>query len=259
MFSFSALLIGNVEEQKEKYLLANLLHAMRIVGIKMPGKWDNIKSMYLKTSTSVALPLYQASPVAKVNLDDVKSDESSEKKRRRRKRKVDASLKNADPEKLEGNDEEVALVDDVTLTLAETVDNTPTSVEQKNAPEVQSEAVEEEEPKPKKKKVASKKSTKMTASKDEDAIETETVEEPVKKKKKVVAKKPSKVTERKNDGDITIQNGTVAKPIKKTKKVATKKPSKVTEPNKEDQEEKTTVRKSKRVPSAKTGPKKLTQ
>jgi len=99
----SSILVGQLNEHKEKQMVENLLHAMRIVGQKVPGKWNNIKSMYLKTSTSVALPLYQASPVATHDLSDVKVD--VEEKQRKRKRKATPSIKNTNLDEVKSDDE----------------------------------------------------------------------------------------------------------------------------------------------------------
>lgn len=195
--------------------MENLVHAMRIVGKKMPGNWNNIKSMYLKTATSVALPLYQASPVAINNLDDVKSDEQTEK-RRKRKPKVDPTLKNTDPGNLD--DGETTLIVDKAQT--ETVLDEPIKKKKKTPSKVT--ATEEtltpldettitEEPIKKKKKVTSK----VTATE-----ETKT-EGPIKKKKKVT----SKVTAL-EDSAITLEETKTEEPIKKKKKT----PSKVTAP-----------------------------
>jgi len=211
----SSLLVGNIEQHKEKQVMENLVHAMRIVGKKMPGKWDNIKSMYLKTATSVALPLYQASPVAIINLDDVKSDEQTEK-RRKRKPKVDPTLKNTDPSDLD--EDEISQVVDEAQT--ETVLDEPITKKKKTPSKITAieetvipldETTKTEEPIKKKKKVTSK----VTATE-----ETKT-EGPIKKKKKVT----SKVTVP-EDTAITLEETKTEEPIKNKKKT----PSKVTAP-----------------------------
>ena len=56
----SAIKIGSVNIHNEKELLANAIHAMKIIANKVPGGWKNIKCFYLKTATSIALPLYQS-------------------------------------------------------------------------------------------------------------------------------------------------------------------------------------------------------
>ncbi|XP_004207331.2 ribosomal L1 domain-containing protein 1 isoform X1 [Hydra vulgaris] len=56
----SAIKIGSVKLQNEKELLANAIHAMKIIPNKVPGGWKNIKCFYLKTALSIALPLYQS-------------------------------------------------------------------------------------------------------------------------------------------------------------------------------------------------------
>ena len=180
---------------------------MRVVGKKMPGNWDNIKSMYLKTATSVALPLYQASPIANKNLDAVKSDELTDKKRKR-KQKVKPTLKNADPEKLEqGSQIDV-------IPLVEDKDESVLPL---------------------------------------DETENETVvDEPAKKKKRVATKV---ITPEESALPLDkIQNG---EPMKNKKNATTKKNLKVTAPK--EAKELKTVKKVKKIPAKKTGPKKVEQ
>jgi len=64
----STVKVGNVTEQSENELVENAIHVMKVIGQRIPGEWKNIKCIHLKTSTSVALPVYQSSPMT---VDDV--------------------------------------------------------------------------------------------------------------------------------------------------------------------------------------------
>jgi len=59
----STVKVGNITLQSEKELTENAIHLMKVIGRRIPGEWKNIKCIHLKTSTSVALPVYQSSPM----------------------------------------------------------------------------------------------------------------------------------------------------------------------------------------------------
>jgi len=60
--------VGNID-QGEKELTENAIHLMKLIGSKIPGSWKNVKSFHLKSSTSVALPVYQASPLVDIPME----------------------------------------------------------------------------------------------------------------------------------------------------------------------------------------------
>jgi len=60
----STVKVGNITQQNENELTENAVHLMKIIGRRIPGKWKNIKSFHLKSTNSVALPVYQSSPFA---------------------------------------------------------------------------------------------------------------------------------------------------------------------------------------------------
>jgi len=65
----STVKVGNIQEQSEKELCENAVHMMKIIGTKIPGAWDNVKSFHLKTTTSVSLPVYQSSPLVDMPME----------------------------------------------------------------------------------------------------------------------------------------------------------------------------------------------
>ena len=127
---------------------------MRIAGNKIPGQWDNIKAMFVKTSTSVALPVYQASPLVTNDLTELEKDETK-KLKRKRKRKKTPSLKDM---------EETS--NDVISTQPVNEDQSPSgiidgsdgeSIVEEEKEEEEEEKEEEDVPKKKKKKKSPKK------------------------------------------------------------------------------------------------------
>ncbi len=46
----------------EQQCAENIVAALQQVATHIPKKWDNVQAVYLKTSDSVALPLYQVLP-----------------------------------------------------------------------------------------------------------------------------------------------------------------------------------------------------
>ena len=49
----------------------NIIDALPLIVKKIPGKWDNILSVHLKSSESIALPIYSALPEGPVTGEDV--------------------------------------------------------------------------------------------------------------------------------------------------------------------------------------------
>lgn len=60
----SAVKVGSISNQSEKQLAENAIHLMKVIGRRIPGSWKNVKCFHLKSSTSVALPVYQSSPLS---------------------------------------------------------------------------------------------------------------------------------------------------------------------------------------------------
>ena len=62
----SAVKVGSISHQSEKELSENAIHLMKAITQLIPGKSKNLKCFHLKSSTSVALPVYQSSPYRKL-------------------------------------------------------------------------------------------------------------------------------------------------------------------------------------------------
>ena len=60
--------------QDEDQCVENIMAAIDTAAEKLPRKWKGIKALYLKSTDSVALPIYQAEPEKAV--DDVTADPS---------------------------------------------------------------------------------------------------------------------------------------------------------------------------------------
>jgi len=71
----SAVKVGSISQQSEKELVENAVNLMTEIGQIIPGKWKNIKCFHLKTSTSVALPVYQASPLTDISMDKLRENQ----------------------------------------------------------------------------------------------------------------------------------------------------------------------------------------
>jgi len=65
----STVKVGNIKEQSEKELIENAVHLMKMIGSKIPGAWNNVKCFHLKSSTSVALPVYQSCPLVDMPIE----------------------------------------------------------------------------------------------------------------------------------------------------------------------------------------------
>ena len=100
MISFSAVKVGLVEKHSEKELIENVLHAMKVVALKVPGSWKNIQVFHVKTSSTVALPVYQSSPTVLPSAFQI-SEKAKAKQKRKRKlsenKKTDESKENSNP------------------------------------------------------------------------------------------------------------------------------------------------------------------
>lgn len=70
----SAVKVGSISQQSEKELSENAIHLMQAIGDTIPGKWKNIKCFHLKTSTSVALPVYQSSPLSDISMEKLREE-----------------------------------------------------------------------------------------------------------------------------------------------------------------------------------------
>ena len=57
----SAIKIGHTG-QTESEITQNIMHAASVIAKKIPRGWNNIQSLHLKTSDSVALPMYNSLP-----------------------------------------------------------------------------------------------------------------------------------------------------------------------------------------------------
>ena len=60
-----------------KQNVENIMHCVQGAVDKIPGKWNNIQSIHLKSSTSVALPLFNALPDNDIIDDDEDESESN--------------------------------------------------------------------------------------------------------------------------------------------------------------------------------------
>jgi len=67
----STIKVGSITEQSEKELTENAVHLMKMIGSKIPGSWKNVKSFHLKSTSSVALPVYQASPLVDMPMEEM--------------------------------------------------------------------------------------------------------------------------------------------------------------------------------------------
>lgn len=191
----SAVAVGEISQHTPKELFENLIHAMRVVGHKMPGGWENIKTIHLKTSNSIALPVYQASPLVSNDLPDVPND--VEGKKRKRRRKVEKTLKNTNPDDEADNetkDEKKVLEDPITESPTDVQEESndknevPNNDENPQTPTAE-EIEEEPAPKKKKTKVASKTKVKEASKKKTKITAKEPTSEKKEKKKKSVIKK----------------------------------------------------------------------
>merc|ERR1711881_165666 len=64
----STVKVGNID-QGEQELTENAVHLMKMIGGKIPGSWKNVASFHVKSSSSVALPVYQSSPLVDIPMD----------------------------------------------------------------------------------------------------------------------------------------------------------------------------------------------
>ncbi|ORY53080.1 ribosomal protein L1 [Rhizoclosmatium globosum] len=74
--------------QTPSQVVDNIEHSLEIIISKIPGKWENVQSIHLKLSDSVALPLYNSLPEADLEIEVAKP-------------KVDKKAKDDDKKKTE--------------------------------------------------------------------------------------------------------------------------------------------------------------
>ncbi|XP_057807280.1 uncharacterized protein LOC131021960 [Salvia miltiorrhiza] len=67
----SVLKVGKVEMEKDE-IVDNVLDAIKGVIERVPKKWDGVRSLHLKFSDSVALPIYQAMPDVRLKIEGLK-------------------------------------------------------------------------------------------------------------------------------------------------------------------------------------------
>jgi len=67
--------IGNTD-MTSKQLLENLEMAIPVIVDKIPRKWKNIQSLYIKTAESISLPIYNSLPNLPIEIDskDIKRE-----------------------------------------------------------------------------------------------------------------------------------------------------------------------------------------
>jgi ribosome biogenesis protein UTP30 len=61
----------------EQQILENLHAVLQALNQKLPGKWKNIQSLHIKTTESVALPIYNSLPQAVTRITE-KAEEKAE-------------------------------------------------------------------------------------------------------------------------------------------------------------------------------------
>jgi ribosome biogenesis protein UTP30 len=85
-------------------IVANIMAALKGVAEAVPKKWKNIQSIHLKTTNSIALPLYNSLPTVDDDEEEVEEKKESkkvEKKETKKVEKEDATPKSA-PTKVTG-------------------------------------------------------------------------------------------------------------------------------------------------------------
>lgn len=100
MISFSAVKVGLLEKHAAKELIENVLHAMKVVASKVPGTWKNIQVFHIKTSSTVALPVYQSSPTVLPPEFQINEKAEAKEKRKRKlseNKKTDESKEKSNP------------------------------------------------------------------------------------------------------------------------------------------------------------------
>ena len=85
---FSCIKVGQISQQSEGELVENVIHAMKVIGRKVPGSWKNIRCFHIKSSSSIALPVYQSSPLTNVRIDEIPDVPEQKPKKRKRNVKI---------------------------------------------------------------------------------------------------------------------------------------------------------------------------
>ncbi|KAG6414637.1 hypothetical protein SASPL_122010 [Salvia splendens] len=70
----SVLKVAKMEMEKDE-IVQNVLDAIKGVTERVPKKWDGVRSLHLKFSDSVALPIYQAMPDVRLKIEGLKDIE----------------------------------------------------------------------------------------------------------------------------------------------------------------------------------------
>ncbi|KAL1566780.1 ribosomal L1 domain-containing protein 1-like [Salvia divinorum] len=95
----SVLKVGKMEMEKDG-IVENVLEAIKGAIERVPKKWDGVRSLHLKFSDSVALPIYQAMPDVRLKIEGLKeieeggevtevvSDSESGKKKQKQKGRI---------------------------------------------------------------------------------------------------------------------------------------------------------------------------
>ena len=76
---FSAIKVGHSGQTQEQ-LIANVIAAVAEIAKIVPRGWSNVQSVHLKTSESVALPLYDSLPDVENVMDSTEPPKKKKKK-----------------------------------------------------------------------------------------------------------------------------------------------------------------------------------
>ena len=76
---FSAIKVGHSGQTQEQ-LIANVIAAVAEIAKIVPRGWSNVQSVHLKTSESVALPLYNSLPDVENVIDSTEPPKKKKKK-----------------------------------------------------------------------------------------------------------------------------------------------------------------------------------
>jgi ribosome biogenesis protein UTP30 len=203
---------GNTSMSSDK-LLANIESICAIVPTKVPRKWSNIRSVSIKTSSSVALPIYNKTPeeleqiqkLAKDRIEAEVKEADAEKKASKKRKVAETPLAKALKKQKAAEEIEKAEADD------DIVDEKPKKSAKKKRKESIDDAVEEEVKKVAKTPKSSKKKRKESV--DEEAGEEDAAEP------KNTAKTPKSSKKKKTESVDEILESKTPKSSKKKKAV----------------------------------------
>jgi ribosome biogenesis protein UTP30 len=86
-----------LESHSAEQMVDNILMAAEAIVKKIPGKWDNVQCIHVKTASSIALPIFNSLPTATIQDEKVQEKESeapvSLKKKRKTEKKVEEEEK----------------------------------------------------------------------------------------------------------------------------------------------------------------------